>query len=104
MRYLFLCRTKIQRRGLLVASRQRTHLLDVETSELQAGQSKAYAFQIGPYATGSGNSSVGSTTDNNLDKPDESSKPVDGRESDTCSTGPVAETAKVREMIRFFQH
>lgn len=96
----FLSRTKVQRRGLLVASRQRTHLLDVKTSELQAGQSKAYAFQVGPYATGSDSGSVGSSTW----KFDENSKPADGQGSDTSSAGPPIETAKVCEMIGHFQY
>lgn len=44
---------KVQRRGLLVASRQRASLLEVKTCELDAGQSKSHAFDVGPYATSS---------------------------------------------------
>lgn len=40
---------KVRRRGLLVASRERECLLEVNTCELQAGQSKAYGFNVGPY-------------------------------------------------------
>lgn len=90
---------KVKRRGLLVASRQRACLLDVETSELQAGQSKAYAFQVGPYDTGNGssgnvgiNSGIGDSSGDNHN-PD--SKNVDSRESDTSSEGPATETLKV---------
>ena len=94
-------RTKVQRRGLLVASRQRTRLLDIETSELQAGQSKAYAFQVGPYATGSDTNSVGSSTAKSHDKLDARSKPLD---SENDSAGPPTEAAKVREKIEGFKH
>lgn len=87
-----------------MTSRQRTRLLDVETSELQAGQSKAYAFQVGPYVTGSDTSSVGSSTANIHDKLDARSKPVDSQESDTGSAGPPTETTKVHETIGGFQH
>lgn len=52
--------TKVRRRGLLVASRKRTCLLEVETCELQAGQSKAHLFEVGPYSSGGGSSSSGS--------------------------------------------
>ncbi|CAM9623526.1 unnamed protein product, partial [Sphacelaria rigidula] len=40
---------EVRRRGLLVASRARTCLLDVETCDLQEGQSRAHKFNIGPY-------------------------------------------------------
>lgn len=40
---------KVRRRGLLVVSRARTCLLDVETCDLQEGQSRAHKFNIGPY-------------------------------------------------------
>lgn len=96
---------QVKRRGLLVASRKRDCLLDVDTSELQAGQSKAYAFQIGPYATdnassgnvaissGRGDSSRGDNSSGDNHSPD--SKNVEGRESDTSSAGSAAEIAKV---------
>ncbi|CAM9129624.1 unnamed protein product, partial [Hapterophycus canaliculatus] len=78
---------EVQRRGLLVASRQRTCLLDVKTSELQAGQSKAYAFQVGPYAVSSGSSTPGSSVN--------SSKETSGPEIGTVSADSTADVAKV---------
>ncbi len=90
--------TKVKRRGLLVASRQRTCLLDVKTSELQAGQSKAYAFQVGPYTTTSteGGSGVGSAG-----KPNNGFEDVQSLGRGHGSAGSATETAKVRAPIRF---
>lgn len=88
----------MQRRGLLVASRRRTCLLEVETSELQAGQSKAYAFEVGPYGTGGGgggcsSSDAGSSV--SAEQQYNSSVGGDSRDSETGSTGITAEVAKV---------
>lgn len=96
---------KVKRRGLLVASQQRACLLEVKTSELQAGQSKAYAFDVGPFDTDndrSGNVGISSGSDasrsgdnSSGDSHSPDSKNVDSRESDTSSAGPAAEAAKV---------
>lgn len=72
---------KVRRRGLLVASRKRTCLLEVETCELQAGQSKAHLFEVGPYSSsgggvgggsGGGRLSEGSPSTNGRDNNEES--------------------------------
>lgn len=69
---VYLCprlRNKVRRRGLLVASRKRTCLLEVKTCELQAGQSKAHLFEVGPYSSGG-----------RVERRPESSVPTNGRD------------------------
>lgn len=90
---------KVKRRGLLVASRQRACLLDVETSELQAGQSKSYAFQVGVDTENHGSDNVGISSGNgdssgDIHNPD--SKNAGSKVSNTSSSaGPASEAAKV---------
>lgn len=94
---------QVRRRGLLVASRQRACLLDVPSSELQADQSKAYAFQVGPYGNRGG--SFGSTSGEDGTSADEAGarpKDVDGRESSAGAAGPATETVEVCDAIGSF--